>query len=99
MSNVLVFMNVNVVGSIAGDTRPCAGPSLWGVTLPTVTGRESMADDIQDPAAQGEPRELQKLLLRSSRVVDVPSFIKPDASGALAFRIFSRFARNEVARL
>src|ERR1035437_411891 len=32
----------------------------------------SLADDIHDAAPQGEPRKLQKLFLRSSRVVYLP---------------------------
>src|SRR5688572_6603228 len=34
--------------------------------------RASMADDIQDTGPQGQPHKLQKLVLRSSRVVYLP---------------------------
>jgi two-component system, NarL family, sensor histidine kinase UhpB len=47
-------------------------PGFDGLSALATALQESMVDDIQDPRPQGEPRKLQKLLVRSSRVVYLP---------------------------
>src|ERR1035438_10436432 len=51
--------------------------------LPYSASGASLAYEIQDTTAEGEPHKLQKLILRSSRVVHPPHFHRTRCVGTI----------------